>query len=76
MKKAEVERIVKKAMRSSVQKGITVVTMPWTSEEWLGSMRREGVITHFKQVDGFEEGNLRRYRISYDEPDTKQLVLF
>lgn len=76
LKKTEVERIVKKAMQSSVEQGLAVVTMPWTSEEWLGSMRREGIITHFQMINGFEEGNLRRYKISYNEPENKQLCLF
>ncbi len=76
MKKTEVERMVKNAMRNSIQQGVAIITMPWTAEEWLGSMRREGLITHFHLLKGFEDGNLRRYKISYNESNTKQLNLF
>lgn len=39
------------------------VELSWTAEEWLGEMKRRGEIKHFRQVPGWENGNLRKYEI-------------
>ena len=39
------------------------VELSWTAEEWLGEMKRRGEISHFKQVPGWEDGNIRKYKV-------------
>ena len=44
----------------------TTVTLPWTRENLLGQLKREGRIVSWEQLRDFSEGNMRQYKITID----------
>lgn len=42
------------------------VTLPWTREEILGQLKRNGKILSWEQQREFYKGNMRQYRITVD----------
>ena len=61
----EVKAAVIDAIAVSAICGRAEVELSWTAEEWLGELKRRGKIQHFRQEKGWEEGNKRKYIISY-----------
>ena len=55
---------VRKVVRAALDEDDEAeVELSWTAEEWLGEMKRRGEIKHFRQVPGWEDGNIRKYVI-------------
>ena len=55
---------VRKAVRAALNDSDEAeVELSWTAEEWIGEMKRQGEIKHFRQVPGWEDGNIRKYVI-------------
>lgn len=43
------------------------IPLSWTQEMVLGNMRRNGILSHWKQEkDGYENGNVRHYAVTID----------
>lgn len=63
----ETKKVINKAISNGAvmaADGMRVeVVLPWTAEEWLGTMKRADELRHFHQMSGYEDGNLRKYII-------------
>ena len=46
----DVRKLVEKAKRDKGEGAIAYLQIPWTGEEWLGVLKRQGAIKHFAEV--------------------------